>query len=71
VIRYGLCNGSADLIGLRAYRAGDPAGQFVAIEVKAHTGRQSPEQFAFQVMVETLGGVYILARSVEDVEEAL
>lgn len=51
--------GGADLIGL--YR-----GRFIAIEVKSATGRQSPEQKIYQQLVEKMGGVYVLLRSVEE-----
>lgn len=59
VIRYGL-PGSADILGVRW------PGQFIAIEVKTGSGRQNPDQLAFQKMVESLGGVYIVARSIQD-----
>jgi len=35
-------------------------GQFLAIECKSSTGRQSPAQVAFQRMIESFGGLYIL-----------
>jgi len=38
------------------------------IEVKSETGTQSTEQKVFQQLVESAGLNYILARSVEDVE---
>jgi hypothetical protein len=44
---------------------------FLALEVKSATGRQSPAQKAYQARVEAIGGLYILARSVEDVRSAL
>lgn len=69
LVRYGL-PGSADITGI--LRRG---GRRLEIEVKTATGRQSPQQQAFQRMVETYGGVYILARSVDEavdgVERAL
>lgn len=44
-------------------------GQTVYIETKRlNGGRQSDEQKAFQAMAESMGAIYILARSVEDVE---
>jgi hypothetical protein len=58
-IRYGLV-GSADLIG--CYR-----GRFLAIECKSARGVMSKEQKAFRAAVERIGGMYIVARSVEDV----
>lgn len=50
---------------------GKSRGRALAIEVKRATGRQSPEQAAFQKAWEARGGLYILARSVEDVLEKL
>lgn len=61
LIRFG-CPGSADILGIMA-----PDGRFLAIEVKSDTGRQSDQQRHFQAMVENHGGLYILARSVDDV----
>jgi hypothetical protein len=58
-VRYGLGVGSADLVGI--YK-----GRFIAVEVKAEKGRQSPEQKAWQACVERAGGLYVLARSVEE-----
>lgn len=43
-------------------------GIFCGIEVKTKIGRQSPEQILFQKRLEALGGIYILARSVADVQ---
>ena len=48
-----------------------PHGTLVGIEVKTKTGRQRPEQILFQKRLEAVGGVYILARSVEDVAQLL
>jgi len=45
-------------------------GLFFGIEVKAKT-KQSPEQFTWQQKFEQNGAIYILAKSVEDVREAL
>lgn len=46
-------------------------GRFVAVEVKSRTGRLSEEQGAFLQCVAAGGGVAIVARSVDDVLEAL
>jgi hypothetical protein len=46
-------------------------GRSFFVEVKSVTGRQSAEQRAFQHICEQWGAVYVLARSVEDVEAAL
>lgn len=64
-VRFGL-EGSADFLGILG-----PSGRFLAIECKSPSGRQTDQQKAFQAMVERFGGVYILARSTDDVEAAL
>lgn len=63
-IKFGLV-GSSDIIGLLR------GGRFLGIEVKTPTGRQSPEQVKFENMIRRMGGLYVLARSVDDVWEAL
>lgn len=65
LITYGL-KGSADILGIIS-----PEGRFLAIEVKNERGKQSESQAAFGKMVEAMGGIYILARSVEDVYRGL
>ena len=57
--------GLPDIIGVL------PGGVFLGIEVKSKTGRQSKHQKEFQKNLERLGGVYILARCVDDVEKGL
>lgn len=61
LIRFGL-PGSADILGILK-----PTGRFLAIECKTEIGKQSDLQKAFQRMIESHGGLYILARSVGDV----
>lgn len=58
-IRYGLCVGSADLIGVA------PDGKFLAVEVKTATGRTSEAQDRFIAAVLRLGGRAGVARSPE------
>lgn len=48
-----------------------PQGRAFFIEVKSATGRQTAEQKMFQGICERFGAVYVLARSVADVERAL
>ena len=57
--------GQADLTGILA------TGRRLEIEVKSAVGRQSADQRNYQAMIERLGGRYILARSVADVEELM
>ncbi len=59
-IRYGLCNGSSDIIGIA------PDGRFVAIEVKLPNGKIRPEQQNFIDQVRKSGGIAGVARSEED-----
>lgn len=75
LVRYGLCKGSADLIGLRTVTiTPDMVGQqlavFAAIEVKDR-GRLTPEQTAFLTMVQQAGGLAGVARSVEEARSIL
>lgn len=70
-VRYGLCPGSADLIGWVPYRilpehVGQTVARFTAVEVKAATGRATPAQTAFLAAVRRAGGVAFVARSEED-----
>ena len=59
-IKFGLCNGGSDLIGICA------DGRFLGIEVKPPVGRVSPAQTAFIAAVRRHGGRAGVARSVED-----
>ena len=71
-VAYGLCPGSADLIGWRIVAvAGRRIAQFVAIEVKGETAPVRPAQRNFLERVTEAGGVAVLARSLDDVREAL
>lgn len=54
--------GIADIIGLYE-------GVALAIEVKSAKGRLSPAQISFRDLWLENGGKYVLARSVEDVEQ--
>jgi hypothetical protein len=58
-------DGTPDLLGVKAH------GQAFGIEVKASKGRQSQAQKNWQRAWEKRGGIYILARSVEDVYKGL
>lgn len=57
--------GSPDIIGMTK------TGRFLGIEVKDVKAKQNPNQIAFQKKVEENGGLYILARSVDDVRACL
>lgn len=64
VVAFGV-PGQADLTGIL------PGGVRLEIEVKGPRGRQSREQADYQRMIERFGGVYVLARSVDDVWDAI
>ena len=75
-VRFGLCKGSSDLIGLHSLEitpemVGQRVAQFVALEVKTSQGVLSPEQRAFLRLVQELGGVAAVCRSVEEAEQLL
>ena len=75
-MRFGLCKGSSDLIGLRSLEItsellGQRIAQFVALEVKTPLGTLSPEQRAFLRLVEKLGGMAAVCRSVKEAEQVL
>lgn len=60
-IRFGAI-GSPDIFAVLP-----PAGQLVGIEVKDTTGRLSPDQKRFGERLERAGGLYVVARSLDDV----
>ena len=57
--------GQADLTGIL------DGGRRLEIEVKTATGRQSKEQQNYERMIVSKGGIYVLARSVEDVRAGI
>lgn len=54
--------GSGDIL------ACTPCGRWLEVECKSEDGKQSPEQVERQRHVEAMGGIYILARSLDDLE---
>lgn len=71
-VRYGLCKGSADLIGIRPVTitqdmVGLTLGQFVAFECKTKTGKPTREQKRFLSHVAQCGGLAKIVRSPEDI----
>ena len=65
LVRFGV-KGMADIHCVQK-----PTGRLIAIEVKTATGRQSNDQKKYQRAITSYGGLYVLARSVADVEKAL
>jgi hypothetical protein len=75
-VSFGLCKGSADLIGwttrtITAEMVGQQVAVFTSIEVKTAAGRLTPEQKQWLAAVETAGGIAGVARSVPDAEALL
>ncbi len=72
-VQFGLCKGSADLIGWRTVTVtpemvGAQVAVFLSIEVKTPTGRLRPEQQQWLDAVQAAGGIAGVARSVEDAQ---
>jgi hypothetical protein len=72
-VSFGLCKGSADLIGWRTVTitpemVGQQVAVFTSIEVKTATGRVKPEQQQWLDAVQAAGGIAGVARSVEDAQ---
>lgn len=75
-LRYGLCTGSSDFIGLtsrviRPEDVGTRMAIFTAIEAKAEKGVVSAEQEQFIAAVRKAGGIAGVVRSAEDAERLL
>jgi len=75
-VQFGLCKGSADLIGwttrtVTQDMVGTQVAVFTSIEVKTPTGRLRPEQQAWLDAVQAAGGVAGVARSVADAQQLL
>lgn len=74
-IKYGLCEGSSDLIGWRSLiitpdMVGKQIAQFVAIETKRpKKSKISQSQSHFIHVVQKSGGLGIIASSVEDIKD--
>ncbi len=58
-IRYGVL-GETDIDGIVA-----PSGRRLSIEVKSGRAHLSERQLRFRAMIQSFGGIYVLARSVE------
>lgn len=70
-IRFGLCPGSADLIGwhevlVTEKMVGQKLAVFLSIEVKNSSGRVRPEQKIWKDAIEKAGGIAGVCRSKED-----
>jgi len=75
-VSFGLCKGSADLIGWRTVTitpemVGQQIAVFTSIEVKSSSGRVKPEQQQWLNAVQAAGGIAGVARSVEEAMDLL
>ncbi len=75
-VQFGLCKGSADLIGWKRVTitpemVGTQVALFLSIEVKTATGRLRTEQQQWLDAVQAAGGIAGVARSVSDAERLL
>ena len=75
-VRFGLCKGSSDLIGMRSLEVtpelvGRRLAQFVALEIKTESGTVSTEQRAFLRLVQQLGGLGAVCRSIAQAQAVL
>lgn len=57
--------GTADIVGVLA-----PEGRMVMIEVKAEDGKQRDAQVVMERVITSMGGLYVVARSLEEVDAA-
>jgi hypothetical protein len=75
-VQFGLCKGSADLIGWRSVTitpemVGQQIAVFTSIEVKSSSGRVKPEQQQWLLGVQKAGGIAGVARSVGEAMDLL
>lgn len=75
-LAFGLSKGSGDLIGFRIVTVtpemvGRQVAVFTSVEVKTDAGRESPEQTAWREYIASVGGVAMVARSVDEAQSEL
>lgn len=71
-LRFGLCVGSSDLIGIvRVEVRGIETGRFFALEVKTPTGSATEEQVRFLNLVRKFGGFAAIVTSKEEARAAV
>ena len=63
-VSYGF-KGSPDIVGML------PNGRFLGVEVKTVIGKQNKDQKIFEQRVKECGGIYIIARSIDDLEREI
>ena len=70
-VRYGLCEGSSDLVGIITLPNG--TGRFIALEVKRHAqgSKESELQEKFLALVRSRGGFAATVRDAEEAKQAV
>lgn len=63
-VRFGLANGSGDLVGM--FTCGDGRALWIEAEIKTANGRQDEAQVIRQQLVRSRGGEYVVLRSVDE-----
>lgn len=76
LVKFGLCKGSSDRIGLATVTVtpemvGNRVAIFTAVEIKTETGQLSTDQKNYLAFVRDSGGIAIVARSPEDAVEQI
>jgi hypothetical protein len=66
LMTFGLCVGSADIIGIHK-----PTGRFLAVEVKTAKGKPTKEQLNFIEQVRAANGIAGIVRSTQDALDLL
>ena len=61
-VKFGLCVGSSDLIGIHK------TGRFIALELKTDKGKPSDDQKRFISLINKYGGAAAVLRSLEDAQ---
>lgn len=73
-LKSGLCKGSGDIIGIKSTvitldMVGKTLGVFTSVEVKLPRGKVSPDQASFKEHISLCGGIAIIARSLDDLDQ--
>lgn len=64
--KFASMNGLPDIVAIKK-----PHGQFIGIEVKDKKGVLNENQLKFKELLESAGGIFIIARSLDDVTPIL
>jgi len=73
-IQFGLCVGSADLIGLQKIKitedmVGQEIARFISIEVKSEKGKLKPEQENWLEFINSFGGMAVVVSELDEIKK--